>query len=422
MFEVVRMVARPGNVRRAVMTALGASVALVLLSCAPARVSAPEAAHRGIDPFAPWSTRIAESFLARHPGGATFDALTTSQAWNYEQGLMLVALHRMWQHTGDRRYLDFIRLNMDRFIEADGSIRTYKRTEFNLDQIAAGRVLFPLFQEYREARYMRAADTLRQQLRDHPRTHEGGFWHKQIYPWQMWLDGLYMAEPFYALHAGAHKDTAAYADIVRQFRFVYVHTKDPRTGLLYHAWDESRSQRWADPRTGTSPNFWSRAMGWYMMALLDVLDILPEDQPGRTELIGYLRELAPAIAAHQDSATGLWWQVTDQPGREGNYREASGSAMFAYAFAHAARRGWLDARYAVLARKAFAGITTTLVTVTPEGYVDLHGTCRSAGLGGQPYRDGSFAYYISEPQRLNDFKGVGPFLLAAIALEEGTRQ
>jgi len=311
---------------------------------------------------------------------------------------------------------------MGRFIGPDGSIRTYKRTEFNLDQIAAGRALFPLFSVSGERRYMIAADTLREQLRQHPRTHEGGFWHKQIYPWQMWLDGLYMAEPFYATYAVAHQDTAAYPDIIRQFRFVYNHTKDPNTGLLFHAWDESRSQRWADPKTGQSPHFWSRAIGWYMMALVDVLDILPGDAAGRAELIGYLRELAPAIVAHQDPATGLWWQVTDQAGRAGNYLEASGSAMFIYAFVRGVQRGWLDPEYGENARKAFRGITSRLVTVTPEGYVDLHGTCRSAGLGGTPYRDGSYDYYISEPQRLNDFKGIGPFLLAAIALEEGWRK
>ncbi|CAG0968379.1 partial Unsaturated rhamnogalacturonyl hydrolase YteR, partial [Anaerolineae bacterium] len=269
---------------------------------------------------------------------------------------------------------------------------------------------------------MIAADTLRQQLRDHPRTKEGGFWHKEIYPWQMWLDGLYMAGPFYARYAVMHHDTAALTDVVRQFRFVHAHTKDPRTGLLYHAWDESRSQRWANPTTGQSPNFWSRAMGWYMMALVDVLDILPPDHPGRAELIALLRDTAPGIARYQDPASGLWWQVTDQAHREGNYLEASASAMFTYAFARAVQRGWLDPSYGEAAKKAFAGITAKLITVTPEGFVDLHETCRSAGLGGKPYRDGSFAYYISEPRRLNDFKGVGPFLLAAIALEQGWKQ
>jgi unsaturated rhamnogalacturonyl hydrolase len=269
---------------------------------------------------------------------------------------------------------------------------------------------------------MIAADTLRQQLRDHPRTREGGFWHKEIYPWQMWLDGLYMAGPFYAQYAVAHNDTAALSDAVRQFRYVHAHTKDQRTGLLYHAWDESRLQRWADPQTGRSPNFWSRAMGWYMMALVDVLDILPAGHPGRAELIGLLQDAAPGIANHQDPTTSLWWQVTDQPGREGPCLEASGSAMFTYAFTRGVQRGWLDPSYGDRAKMAFAGLTAKLVRVTPEGFVDLYETGRSAGLGGKPYRDGSYAYYISEPRRLNDFKGVGPFLLAAIALEKGMQK
>jgi unsaturated rhamnogalacturonyl hydrolase len=398
---------------------IAVAACLVFPSCATDRQAVQAGHTMAIGVNLPWSARIAQSFVLRHPEGVTWDSLMRSQEWNYEQGLMLLAMQRMWEHSGDRQYSTFIRQNMDRFIGPDGAIRTYRRTEYNLDQIAAGRALFPLFSETNDERYMRAADTLRQQLREHPRTREGGFWHKQIYPWQMWLDGLFMAEPFYAQYAVLHRDTVAFADIIRQFRFVHRHTKDPRTGLLYHAWDESRSQRWADSVTGTSPNFWSRAMGWYVMALVEVLDILPADHPGRQELIPLLRDASQGIAAHQDPATGLWWQVTDQPGREGNYLEASGSAMFCYAFARGAQRGWLEPAFGERARRAFDGLTTKLVTITPEGHVDLHGTCRSAGLGGNPYRDGSFAYYISEPRRLNDFKGYGPLLLAAIALEEG---
>jgi unsaturated rhamnogalacturonyl hydrolase len=408
-----------GPLRMIGLALLTVAVVLTYPSCTAERGATRTVA---IDPHLPWSVRIAQSFVLRHPGGVTWDSLMRSQEWNYEQGLMLVAMQRMWERSGEKQYFSFIRQNMDRFIAADGTIRTYRRTEYNLDQIAAGRALFPLFTETNEERYMRAADTLRQQLREHPRTHEGGFWHKQIYPWQMWLDGLFMAEPFYAQYAVLHGDTAAFTDIIRQFRFVYRHTKDPRTGLLYHAWDESRSQRWADSVKGTSPNFWSRAMGWYVMALVEVLDIIPADQPGRQELITLLRDVSEGIAAYQDPATGLWWQVTDQPAREGNYLEASGSAMFCYAFARGVQRGWLDPAYGERARKAFGGLTTTLVTITTEGFVDLHGTCRSAGLGGNPYRDGSYGYYISEPRRLNDFKGYGPLLLAAITLEEGWRK
>jgi unsaturated rhamnogalacturonyl hydrolase len=371
-----------------------------------------------VNAASPWSERIAESFVLRHPGAVTFDSLSPAEGWNYEQGLMLVALHRMWKHTGSSRYLDFVKGNMDRYIGASGAIRTYTRTEYNLDQIGPGRVLLALFSETYEAKYQQAADTLRQQLQEHPRTSEGGFWHKRIYPNQMWLDGLFMAEPFYALHAVTRNDTVAFKDVLQQFRLVTAHTRDPRTGLLYHGWDESRAQRWADPRTGCSPQFWSRSMGWYMMALVEVLDILPATVVGRDDLIVMLRDVAKAVAAVQDTSTGLWWQVTDQPGREGNYYEASASAMFSYAFARGVHQGYLDPTYIDRARRAFRGLTEHHVSVTPEGFVDLEGTCKSAGLGGNPYRDGSYQYYISEPRRTNDLKGLGSFLLAAIALEE----
>jgi unsaturated rhamnogalacturonyl hydrolase len=372
-----------------------------------------------VDAAMPWSVRIAQSFILRHPGAVTYDSLSPAQGWNYEQGLMLVALYRMWRHTNERRYFDFVKNNIDRYVQEDGTIRTYSRTEYNLDNVAPGRVLLALYAETKDDRYRRAADTLRQQLREHPRTHEGGFWHKRIYPYQMWLDGLFMAEPFYAMFAVRFGDTGTYEDILHQFRYVTVHTKDPNTGLLYHGWDESKSQRWANPQTGCSPTFWSRAIGWYAMALVEVLDILPGDADGRRELVRMLQDVARAVAAVQDSASGLWWQVVDLPGREGNYFEASGSAMFAYALARGTHQGYLDRRYEENARRAFRGLTERLVTTEPSGFVNLEGTCKGAGLGGNPYRDGSYAYYIGEPRRANDLKGLGAFLLAAIELEQG---
>ncbi|HEX9005974.1 MAG TPA: glycoside hydrolase family 88 protein [Bacteroidota bacterium] len=366
----------------------------------------------------PWSVRIADSFLARHPGAVTYDSASPEQRWNYEQGLMLVALERLWRQTDDRRYLDFVRSNIDHYVRADGTIDTYRRTDYNLDNIAPGRVLLALYTQTGEEKYRRAADTLRQQLREQPRTLDGGFWHKQIYPWQMWLDGLFMAEPFYATYGVVFHDLAALEDAMRQFRLVTHHTRDPRTGLLYHGWDESRKQRWADTLTGRSPSFWARAIGWYTMALVEVLDILPDDYEGRDELVGMLRDAAEAVAAVQDSASGLWYQVIDQAGRPGNYLEASASAMFTYSFARGVKAGYLDPSFAAHARKAFQGITGRLVRTDPHGFISLEHTCKSAGLGGNPYRDGSYQYYISEPQRTNDLKGLGSFLLAAIAIEQ----
>ena len=365
----------------------------------------------------PWAKRIAESFVLRHPGNVTYDSLSPNQRWNYEQGLMLVALRRMWQYTNDRRYFDFIKGNVDQFVEESGSIKTYKYEDFNLDNVAIGRELLTVYEATKEKKYKSAADTLRKQLQNQPRTKEGGFWHKQIYPYQMWLDGLFMAEPFYAWYALMTKEARDYNDIVNQFVFIYKHTRDPKTGLLYHGWDESRQQRWADPKTGCSPHFWGRAIGWYEMALVDVLDILPKDYARRKELLLILKDVSATLLKFQDKKTHLWYQVLDQGTREGNYLEASASSMFAYAFARGANRGYLDKSYLATAKNTFKGIVKNLVTVDKNGFLDLLHTCQGAGLGGKPYRDGSYEYYISEAQRTNDMKGYGPFLLAAIEIE-----
>ena len=332
---------------------------------------------------------------------------------------MLVALRQMWLHTGDRRYFDFIKGNLDQFIEETGAIKTYKYDDFNLDNIAVGRPILAVYQETKDQKYKSAADTLRKQLKNQPRTHEGGFWHKQIYPYQMWLDGLFMAEPFYAWYAVMTNATRDYDDIINQFVFVYKHTRDPGTGLLYHGWDESKQQRWADPKTGRSPNFWGRAIGWYEMGLVDVLDILPKNHPRRNELIAILRDVSATLMKFQDPKTHLWYQVLDQGAREGNYLEASASGMFAYAFARGANQGYLNARYLRRAKETFGGVVDNLVSVDAAGYVDLLHTCQGAGLGGKPYRDGSYEYYVGEQQRRNDMKGYGPFLLAAIEIERG---
>ena len=256
--------------------------------------------------------------------------------------------------------------SIDSLVRADGSIATYSATEYNLDQINEGRALFALADRTHDPRYMRAADALREQLRTHPRTAEGGFWHKKIYPQQMWLDGLYMAEPFYAEYALRHGDTAAMNDVVRQFLLVARHLRDPKTGLYYHAWDSVRQQPWADPATGLSKNFWGRAVGWYLMAAVDVLDYLPKTHRDRAELIRVVQQLADAVANVRDPVSGVWWQVLDQPNRAKNYLEASGSAMFVYAFAKGARMGYLSPTYRALADRAFDGMLATFVSVDAE--------------------------------------------------------
>lgn len=365
----------------------------------------------------PWSRRIADSFIRRHPGGVTYDSLSPDQKWNYEQGLMLIALLEQSRLSGEQKYADFVRANLDLYVDSLGSIRTYNLTDYNIDNIGPGKALLAAYEGTREPKYRRAVDSLLRQLHGQPRTNEGGFWHKKIYPFQMWLDGLFMAQPFLARYAVMFDSSAAFDDIANQFALIDRHTYDEKTGLFYHAWDESRQQRWSDPATGRSPNFWGRAMGWFAMALVDVLDDFPPAHPRRPELVDSFRRLARGVASCQEESSGLWFQVVDQAGREGNYREASASLMFAYSFAKGASRGYLDREYLGRARRAFRGVLDSLVTLDPDGSVNLHGTCRGAGLGGTPYRDGSFEYYVSEPRRTNDMKGVGPFLRAAIELE-----
>lgn len=380
-------------------------------------------AERGCSPQAgnaadiPWSTRIGDSFLLRHPGGVTYDSAFPSRKWNYEQGLMLVALLRLREQSGASKYFDFVRSNIDLYVGEDGSIDTYDRTDYNLDNIAPGRALLTLYQATKLPRYMAAADTLRRQLREQPRTREGGFWHKQIYPNQMWLDGLFMAEPFYARYAVLTGEDSALDDVVKQFLLMAKHAHDPETGLYYHAWDESRQQRWADPATGRSRIFWGRSIGWFAMGLVDVLDILPVGHPQRGELLATLQGLAESLLKYQDTGTGLWYQVVDQGKREGNYLESSASAMFAYCFARGVNQGYLGGNFGAAAERAFRGLVGSRVTVDGRGLLDLHGTCAGTGLGGTPYRDGSYEYYVGVARRTNDMKGLGPFLLAAIELE-----
>jgi unsaturated rhamnogalacturonyl hydrolase len=364
-----------------------------------------------------WAVRTVESFLERYPDAIPYNAGRDEARWGYEQGVMLEAIRRVGEATGDRRYFDYIKRHLDGFINEDGTIETYVFESFNIDNIPPGRQLFWLYRETGDPKYRFAADTLRKQLAEHPRTNEGGFWHKQIYPYQMWLDGIYMGQPFYAQYAVEFDEPEAFDDIADQIVFIERNTRDGETGLLYHAWDESREQRWADPENGKSPNFWGRAIGWFAMGLVDVLDYFPAEHPRRDTIVAVFQRLSYAMVPYQDDETGLWYQVVDKGHREENYLESSVSAMLAYAFAKGVRKGYLEKDYLGVARRAFEGLVEHKITVDENGMVNLHDVCSVAGLGGRPYRDGSFEYYMSEPKRTNDFKGVGPFVFAALELE-----
>ncbi|MET0624011.1 MAG: glycoside hydrolase family 88 protein [Pyrinomonadaceae bacterium] len=337
--------------------------------------------------------------------------------WTYEQGVLLTGMQAVWLNTGDGRYFDYIKRLTDRYVEEDGTIRTYKQADYNIDNVQPGRILLLLYKVTGQDKYRKAAASLREQLKNHPRTSEGGFWHKKIYPSQMWLDGLYMGEPFYAEYARLFGEPEAFDDIAKQFVLMETHSRDAKTGLLYHGWDESKEQRWADKTTGRSPHFWGRAMGWYAMALVDTLEHFPAGHPRRGELIAILGRLAAAVEKYQEPKSGLWWQVLDKGNAKGNYLEASASAMFVYSIAKAVKLGYLPESYMKVARKGWAGIERQFVEEAAGGGVNFKGTVSVAGLGGNPYRDGSYEYYLSEKVVTNDAKGVGAFLMAAAEME-----
>ncbi len=406
---------------------LSALALAIILSCAqkPLQSEANEKPAstqiKTISSKLPWSERMMQSEMKRFPEAWMLDFFKAPK-WSYPNGLVLKASEQLYRKTGKPEYYDYIKAYADELVNEDGTIKTYDIRKYNIDMLNSGNVLIYLYSVTKEQRYLKAIQLLRSQLDAHPRTSEGGFWHKKIYPNQMWLDGLYMGQPFYASYTNLF-DTGVsaektYNDIVNQFDIVQKHMVDPKTGLLYHGWDESREQEWADKKTGLSPNFWGRAMGWYGMAIVDVLDFLPADHPGRQKLINYLVSYSDALVKVQDGKTGLWYQVLDKGGEQGNYLEASASSMFVYTFAKAVRKGYLPDSYNTVAKRAYNGILKNLITVEKDGTVNLNQNCAVAGLGGIPYRSGTYDYYVHEEIRSNDPKGTGPFILASLELEK----
>lgn len=336
--------------------------------------------------------------------------------WSYDQGVILKGIEGIWNATGKGEYFRYIQKCIDFYVQEDGSIKGYRPDEFNIDHINNGKLILLLYQVTGLEKYKKAADLLREQLRVHPRTREGGFWHKNIYPWQMWLDGLYMGQPFYAQYAKIFHEDTAFNDITRQFIFMERHARDSKTGLLYHGWDEARQQKWANKESGVSPHFWARALGWYGMAMVDVLDYFPENHPGRDSIINILKRFATAVTQYQDPATGVWYDIVDKQTTPKNYLEASGSSMLIYTLAKGMRKGYLPSTYIPNALKGYDGIIKEFIK-KENGQVNLHGTVSVSGLGGNPYRDGSFEYYMSEKVIVNDPKGIGAFIKCAVEME-----
>ena len=365
---------------------------------------------------APWSQRMANTTIERWPEGH-FAPAGAPWHWNYELGTLLEGMDAVWYGSAKGEYFRYVKKSVDQFVGTDGSISTYDATENTLDNILLGRQLLLLYGVTQDKRYYKAATALRQQLSHQPKNASGGFWHKKIYPNQMWLDGLYMAEPFYAEYAAEFQEPQDFAEITRQFVLIDQHARDAKTGLLYHGWDETKQQPWANPETGDSPSFWARGMGWYLMALVDTLPWYSEHDPGRAELLAILERTAAAVVRYQDGESGLWYQVLDKPGAKGNYFESSASCMFTYALAKGVRLGYLPRTYEQNAERGWHGIQTHFVQTAADGSVTLTGTVKVAGLGGAEHRDGSYAYYTSTPVVSNDPKGVGTFLLAASEME-----
>lgn len=362
--------------------------------------------------------RMADSEIKRNPEPWMLD-FSTKPVWNYCHGLELLSMLQVWQKTKVEKYYDYAYKYADMMVDSAGNINTYKLSEYSTDRLNSGKIFFSIYAESKDERFRKAMDLLRSQMRTHPRTTDGSFWHKKIYTNQVWLDGLYMACPYLAQYAKTFNEPALFDDVANQIINIRKHHFDAKTGLYYHGWDESKRQRWADPQTGLSPNFWSRSIGWYMMSIVDVLDYLPENHPKRAELIAILQDLATSLAKFQDKKTGMWYQVTDQMNREGNYLESTGSAMFIYSWVKGAQKGYLDKRFLKKGKKAFKLFVKTFIKENSDGTISVTNCCSVAGLGGEKnYRDGSYTYYINEPKRDNDAKAVAPFMMVAVLLDK----
>ncbi|WP_415910797.1 glycoside hydrolase family 88 protein [Oleiharenicola sp. Vm1] len=371
-----------------------------------------------------WSQRLADSEMKRLGTALEAGGSNPKARWDYSPGVLALGLVRLGETTGNSAYTQFGTRAVASHVNPDGTIKGYKEEDYNIDNIPPGKVLLAaIARGDKNPAYVKAVQTLRDQMRRHPRTSEGGFWHKKRYPHQMWLDGLYMASPFLAQYAVEFDEPALFDDVAKQIVLMDAHSYDPATGLFWHAWDEARAQSWADKKTGFSPHFWSRAIGWYAMAIVDSLDYLPVSQPEIDHIVGILKRLADGVVRWQDPKTGVWWQITNLGTRPGNYLEGSGSSMFVYALAKAVNKGYLPReKYEAAILKGYQGLLDTLIKSNPDGTIRLTQICQGAGLGytmanGRP-RDGSFDYYISEPIVDNDPKGTGPFILAGIEVEK----
>lgn len=332
-------------------------------------------------------------------------------------GLQIEALQALNSVSPNQAYVDALSSVAGSFVADDGSIYTYEPDLFSIDLINPGRAFILLDQQTKIEKYRKAVDYLRARLKLHPRTSNGAFWHRVTYPNQLWLDGVYMGMPFLVKYAAAYEtgeqQHASFKEAVHEFEVTREKLRDPQTGLYFHAWDESKQAVWADKETGLAPQFWSRGMGWLAMAMVDVLDSLPESETElRKTMIEILNEFAADIVKYQDQETGTWWQIPNRPNEVGNYRESSATAMFTYMLAKGVNKGYLPESYRPIAIKAFNGMVNEFITLHADGKISVDSHCLVAGLGFG--RDGSYDYYMTEPIVSNDAKVVGPFIFAGV--------
>lgn len=363
----------------------------------------------------PWSVRMAESEMVRNPESWQVD-FQPSLKWDYCHGLELGAMMDVYDRYGDAKFYEYALAYADTMVNEDGTIKKYKLTDYSLDRINSGKMFFRIYEQTKNDKYKKALDLLRSQFDGQPRNADGGFWHKKVYPNQMWLDGLYMGTPFLAEYAYRNNEPQAYQEVINQIKIVARHTYDPANGLFRHACDVSKREKWADKETGQSQHCWGRALGWYMMAIVDDLDFIPQHEPGRDTVLVILNHIAETLKKYQ-SPEGLWYQVMDKSGEPGNYLESSCSAMFVYSLFKAVRKGYIPSSYFAVARKGYEGILNEFIKVDDNGLVSITKACAVAGLGGKNYRMGDYDYYIHEQIRDNDPKAVGPFILASLEWE-----
>lgn len=372
----------------------------------------------------PISVMMVKSEMKRNPDASYLDGMEGVLKWNYTTGLELQAFLDVYEAYGGKEIYNYARRWYDDIIGEDGSIGgKYKMSNYNLDHLCPGRTLFTLQEIDPDPKFDKAIDTLRLQLEGQPRNSGGGFWHKKVYPEQMWLDGLYMGEPFYALYAAVKetdslKREAIYSDINHQFLTAFDGTLDPMTGLLRHAYDDSRQMFWCTNPQGQSAHSWGRAMGWYTMALLEVLEVMPEDSQYTSSIRSILEYVMGQLLNCEDPVTGMWYQVLDSPAREGNYLEASCSAMFTYCFLKAARKDYIPDDMKKYAANLYKNFIKYFVIQEKDKTLTIRQCCAVAGLGGKENRKGDYDYYINEKIVENDPKAIGPFIWASLEYEK----